>query len=262
MLQELRIEVKAAGKEDELHGNVRSALARGLPEFAECNTPAPGHDGTLVLAGSGPSIVDQIDEIRAHRKAVDTIWAIKGAHDLLCDNGITPEGYVNLDPRDRLNTVKRVNGSTEYLIASRCPPALFDYLEPYRVTLWHSYSPDVEDWPEFKGRNLVQGGTTSGMRAINLGHLRGFRRFVLYGFDSCLAADRLTKRFTGEMSDKIMDVIVAGRQFWCNAAMAQQAIDFKTYLQIFAGDAEFDVRGGGLLAAILDEFNRLRAEAA
>ncbi|NDE59509.1 MAG: hypothetical protein EB010_08825, partial [Acidimicrobiia bacterium] len=120
-MQPLEITVVAAGTDEELCSNIRSSLARGLPEL----TLAPiKHDGNMVLVASGWSMPDYIDEIKAHRKAGRPIVAIKAAHDFLCQNGIEPDMWVNLDPRDRTDGVQLANDHTVYLVASRCPPVM------------------------------------------------------------------------------------------------------------------------------------------
>ena len=123
--------------------------------------------------------------------------------------------------------------------------------------LWHSWT----EGPEFKalgaGKLAVGGGTTSGMRAINIGYLFGFRKFVLYGYDSCNRADGV-KRFTGEMTGPTMDVYVGveRRKFTCNAAMAQQANEFQMIYSVMP-DITVEAVGPGLIAAIIKERHAL-----
>lgn len=109
------------------------------------------------------------------------------------------------------------------------------------------------------GKLAVGGGTTSGMRAINIGYILGFRKFVLYGYDSCNRADGV-KRFTGEMTGPTMDVYVGEgadkRKFVCNAAMAQQANEFQMIYSVM-NDITVESRGPGLISAILEERRRL-----
>ena len=235
-MRKLELTVRAAGEPEELCSNIRSSLARGLPEL----TPAIcTHDGTFVCVASGWSM------------------PIKAAHDFLCENGIEPDLWVNLDPRDRTSGIQRHNAHTTYLVASRCPPATFDTLKERKVVLWHSWA----EGPEMKalgaGKLAVGGGTTSGMRAINLGYLFGFRNFVLYGYDSCNRADGV-KRFTGEMTGPTMDVYVGveRRKFTCNAAMAQQANEFQMIYSVMP-DITVEAKGPGLIAAIIEERHAL-----
>ena len=257
MLQPLELTVQAAGEPEELCSNIRSALARGLPELA----PAPCvHDGTFVCVASGWSMPNYIDEIKAHRKAGRPIVAVKAAHDFLVEHGVEPDLWVNLDPRDRTSGVQRANDRTVYLVASRCPPVTFDHLKGKKIVLWHSWA----EGPEMKalgvGKLAIGGGTTSGMRAINIGYILGFRKFVLYGYDSC-NDEKGMKRFTGEMTGPTLDVYVGDgedrKKFICNAAMAQQAKEFQMIYSVMK-DITVEAVGPGLIAAIIDERRKLR----
>jgi hypothetical protein len=248
-MQPLEITVQAAGTDEELCTNIRSALARGLPELA-CSPIK--HDGTLVLVASGWSMPDFIDDIKAHRRKGHPIVAIKAAHDFLCDHGVEPDMWVNLDPRDRTSGVQKANQRTVYLVASRCPPITFDHLKDKNVWLWHSWAEGEEMKAIGPGKLAVGGGTTSGLRAINIGYLLGFRNFVLYGYDSCNRADGL-KRFTGEHTGPAIDIWVGGpngKKFNCNMAMAQQANEFQKLFEVM-GDITVDVKGPGLIAEIM-----------
>ena len=246
---------------------VKSALGRGLPEF----TPAViFNDGYFVIVGSGPSVTSFLDEIKAERTKGRPICAVKGTHDWLIDNGLEPDLFLTLEPRAR--PLKHTSKRTTYLIASRCPPELFDQLKDKEVIIWHAAAskpsdalvPDKDEltWDEldltdecqpWKGRFGVGGGTTSGLRAITIGFLLGFRKFILYGFDSCLDKDRHTKRFTGENigESKLIDVIVGGKRFWCNGSMAQQAMEFQEMYKM--PNISIEAKGDGLIAAIIKE---------
>jgi uncharacterized Rossmann fold enzyme len=255
-MKPLEIVVQAAGEPEELCSNIRASLARGLSELA----PAPiVHDGTFVCVASGWSMPSFIDEIKEHRKTGRPIVAIKAAHDFLCENGVKPDLWVNLDPRDRTSGIKHHNEHTTYLVASRCPPVTFDTLKDRKVLLWHSWSEGPEMQAMGAGKLAIGGGTTSGMRAINIGYILGFRKFVLYGYDSCNRADGI-KRFTGEMTGPTMDVYVGDgpekRKFICNAAMAQQANEFQMIYAVMP-DISVEAKGPGLIAAIIDERRKM-----
>jgi hypothetical protein len=72
-------------------------------------------------------------------------------------------------------------------MASRCAPEMFDHLANRKVMLWNSYG-SLDEAKAYKGHPAIGGGSTSGMRAITVGYVLGFRKFVLYGMDSCFAA--------------------------------------------------------------------------
>lgn len=244
----LKIQVKPAGTPEGIRANVQAALARNLPEMS------PGlvvHDGTMVIVGSGPSMPSMVEEIRKERELGRPIFAVKAAHDFLCEHGIEPDLFLCVDPRDRSNQLCHANDYTTYLISSRCDASMFEALNGRNVVLVHTWAP-AEHCQEYEGKLLIGGGTTSGLRALTVSYVLGFRKVILYGFDSCCAADRVTKRFTGEQvePEKLVDVVVDGRTFWCNGAMAQQANEFQDYYQAMP-DIQIEAKGDGLIAAIL-----------
>lgn len=228
---------------------IRKNLARGLPEL----TPALcSHDGTCVLVASGPSIHGFVDEIREERAKGRPIVAIKGAHDFLCEHGIEPDLFISVEPRDRRNNLSKKTERTIYLLASRVSTDVFDHLGKERVIVWHSWSFDDEA-EVFKdtGKFMIGGGTTSGLRAINVMYVLGFRNFVLYGYDSCLSPEG-NKRFDGSKPGQILDVIMGGRKFLCNFAMAAQANEFQNVWRVMP-DIHIEAKGDGLIAHIISE---------
>lgn len=245
------LRVQQAGNTDSNGANIESALARKLPELVPA---CCSHDGSFVIVASGPSLPGFIEEIREHQAKGRPICAVNGAHDFLVENGITPHLFISVDPRNTiLQNIKHKQDDTIYLLASRCNPEVFDYLKDNKILLWHAWSdePECDVW---KGRFGIAGGTTSGLRAINVAYILGFRNFIGYGLDSCLAKDKDTKRFSGEKVGPgwVTDVIVGGRRFWCNGAMAQQASEFQMLYRYMPG-LSLDLKGDGLLAAIIDE---------
>lgn len=249
-MQLLDIDVSQFGTAEANADHIRSAIRRGLPEIQ----PAlASHDGTFVIVGSGPSLPLFAEQIKAEQANGRPICAINGAHDFLCEHDLHPEFFLTVDPRPMPQNLKRANKYTTYLLASRVNPQTFDLLRDCKVVLWHSWSEEDECkvWRDV-GKFGIGGGTTSGLRAINVGYVLGFRKFQLYGMDSCLAEDKATKRFTGEKAGALIDVIVGGRTFWCNHAMAQQAQDFQKLYAVMP-DLTVQSAGDGLLSAILAE---------
>ncbi len=251
----LAVSIKQVGTDDEITSNIRTNRARGLPEV----TPALcSHDGTFVIAGSGPSLPKFVEEIRGERKAGRPILACNGAHDFLCEHELEPDLFLTIDPRDTIiaNTSKK-NAHTTYLIASRCSPNLFEHLKDCKVMLWHAWGTGAEN-DAYEGKYRIGGGTTSGTRAIYIGYVMGYRKFRIYGLDSCLASDGQTKRFSGEKAGAIWPIFVGDtkRQFLANGAMAQQAQEIQKLTEILP-DATFEFLGDGLIAAIWEERKRL-----
>lgn len=245
--------MQQAGTNESNAEQIRSCLARQLPELVPSLVT---HDATFVIVGSGTSLPLLVNAIRQERALGRPICAINGAHDFLIEQGIIPDLFLTVDPRPMPQNFKHVNDSTVYLMASRCHPSSFDLLANRKVVIWHSWSYEKET-EQFAGRFAIGGGTTSGLRAINVSYVLGFRRVHLYGLDSCLAQDKITKRFSGEKAGHIIDVTVGDRTFYCNAAMAQQANEFQ---ELFTVMPDMKVRsfGDGLLTHILSERAKLK----
>lgn len=237
--------------------NIEANCQRGLPEFqpAIC-----AHDGTFVVVGSGPSLAGFVDEIRAEQDKGRPICAIKGAHDYLIKQGITPDLFFSIDPRDRRNNVQLKNEKTLYVLSSRCEPIMFDHLEGSRIMLVHcGSSPEENRWFIGKNKYLLGGPTTSGLRAIFMAYWSGFRKVIMFGMDSCNAPDGVTKRIDGSLTGATVEVCVVpgGRKFICNIAMAKQAEDFKNmYKAQIMPDMKIESRGDGLLTEMLAEWKQ------
>ena len=107
---------------------------------------------------------------------------------------------------------------------------------------------------------MIPGGSTSGLRAIVLAYAMGFRKFHLFGYDSCLAVlkpgDKIPtlRKVTGEICegkdgkgrDKAISVHIAGKDFLADRAMASQATEFQELLKsLYKVDDPFTVRGYG-----------------
>lgn len=258
----LNLQVNQYGTAEEICGNIRSSLERGLPELAPALC---SHDGTFVIVGSGPSMPQFVDDLKAEQALGRPICAVNHAHDFLVTQGIEPTFFLTIDPRPRADYhLTQLPQSTFYLLASRVHPEMFDRLKDHHVILWHAWADQdqAEDIWNSRKAFLIGGGTTSGIRAINVGYLLGFRKFVLYGLDSCLAPDGKTKRFNGDGSGQMTKIQVGwfkgadqgcdpqSREFVSNYAMAQQGNDFNRVF-IDMPDASFTVKGDGLLAAIV-----------
>lgn len=254
-MKPLAFDVKTFNVPEGVTSHIESAMKRGLPELlpAICS-----HDGTFVIVGSGPSLANTWEELKEERAKRRPICAVKGAHDFLVEKGIEPELFFSIDPRDRRNNVSKETKNTVYLLASRCAPVMFDHLKDRYVMLVHTGSAHDENklMHDLGVKYIIGGMSTSGLRAVNLGYYMGFRNFVMYGMDSCNAEDGITKRVDGSLTGQIQGVRVgnayAGPEFTGNIAMIQQALDFQKIYQ-YLPDAHIEVKGGGLLAAIIEE---------
>ena len=244
----LKITGKCVAEDETLFANMDAAIARGYPQIKEAQ---PAKTGAILLVASAPSVKGQLELIKKMKAAGSPIVAIKGAHDWLIDNGVMPDYALAIDPQEHRIAFYKPQPSVHYMIASQCHPAMFDNLDGYQVTLWHPYVKKGQDRP--KNCMLIGGGTTSGLRAISLFYVLGYRQFELFGFDSCNDGELL--RVNGEglkEGDKLIEVKIdpQGESFYCNTAMALQAEHFQTYYD-YLPDATFNGHGRGLIQAII-----------
>ena len=251
MLQPLKVNVSQCGLPEGIGENIQHSLSLGLPEL---QVGLLKHDGTFVLCASGPSIANHVDEIKQDQENGKTLCAVKGAYDFLRGHGITPDLYLSVEPRYK--PVLDPSEETAFLLASRCHKQMFEDLKSFRVYLWHSWS--IEDGTEhLMGKPLIGGGTTSGLRAVNVGYLLGFRKFKWYGMDSSLGEQGEKRVGQDPLSDfvKQYEVIVGEENptvYRTNAAMAAQANEAQVIYNVMP-DISVSVIGEGLIPAIWKE---------
>lgn len=258
VIQPLKIQAKCVLGPTERLDQIKAACDRGLEEFG----PSDPHDKEAVLVGSGPSVKAQIKKIRRLQDKGCFILAIKGAHDFLIEKGIVPHAALAVDPQPhivRCFRKKLKEGSVRrpaYLIASQCHPELFDYLQDQRVILWHLLATSSSEF--LRGRLQVGGGSTSGSRGLVLAWLMGFRKFHLFGFDSCLEGegDSKLRKITGERwggveKEKIMELVCEGKTFYADPAMAAQANEIQDVIRMLEG-SKIKAYGKGLIQLIIE----------
>ena len=110
-----------------------------------------------------------------------------------------------------------------------------------------------------QGRIQVGGGSTSGSRGVVLAYMMGFRKFHLFGFDSCLEPgkepDKMLRKIDGqewggEDREKIMELVCEGRTFYADPAMAAQANEIQQVFAMLEG-AKIKAYGKGLIQTVI-----------
>lgn len=276
----LKIQARCIADDETLIGHIESALGRGLQEFAD----SPAHNGEAVLVGSGPSVREYVSEIRKHKQKGHMIIAVKSAHDFLIERGVVPHIALGVDPQAKIkSSFSRRRKEVTYFLASQVHPEVFDYLKGYRVILWHLFTGKEKEKELLKDKLKVGGGSTSGMRAMTVAYLMGFRKLHLYGYDSCIRTSLL--KVTGELvkgiepwldkareaiGDKsneelfqwmtdnhgrevpILKLFVEGKSFWADKAMAAQATEFEMMLNVLQG-VQVKAHGEGLIQHLVEQ---------
>lgn len=164
---------------DELHENMRSSISRRLP-VVQISAP---HDGTLSIAGGGPSLEDTYKDLTGY------VAAINGSLGWLLEHDVVPQMCGICDPSPHMVEIIDADPRVTYFVASIVHPLVYDKLlnANCRVYRWNSSSvPGGEEVlaalePEAL---TIGGGSTMGLRWIVLGYTMGFRKFHIHGMDS------------------------------------------------------------------------------
>jgi hypothetical protein len=159
---------------------------------------------------------------------------------------------VDCDPRShKAQMLRKPQKNTKYLMASVCHPDFWETLKGKNVKVWHLVNGnDLETvaWvaqhhPEGM-ESLIGGGSSVGMRAMNVSAALGFRRFDIHGMDCSFVKNRHAGAHTGKDQVKIM-VRVGLRTFQTTQQMLQAAIEMENFIE--TQDAEVVFFGDGLM---------------
>lgn len=227
-----------------IQANIRYSMTLNPEKWIrEC---AP-HDETAVIVSGGPSFESHISDIKLLAKDPKArIICVKHSHDVLIESGLIPWACMLLDPRSHVQDfIENPHKDVIYFVASMCHPSTLDRLVERQARIWGYHAHVGADEHETirkmskmlngDGQQhdhiMLGGGSTSAVRGISVLHCLGFRKFKLYGFDSCYftEVDRTEKLKTGV--DKYMDVEIGGRRFVTDPELLAQAQDFDKLMQ-------------------------------
>lgn len=223
-----------------------------------CSSPA--HEGVALLVGTGPSLLESIDVIRAYVQNGAVIFALNNAGKILQDAGIHPKYQVILDARP--DNAKFLGHADTYLLGSQVDPSLFAEVSGHALQ-WHAYMDGIDPLFPDAPLTLIGGGTTVGLSCMALCYAMGYRKLHLFGYDSSFRGQdtHAAPQQRNEQERVGFEVTVNDRVFITNAAMAKQAEIFPTFAQSLADlDVVIKVYGDGLLPFIAHAMNRAPAQ--
>ena len=244
-----KIPVVCNTEDDIIFGNIRAAVERDLP-WLGLTEP---HDGVAVIVGGGPSMRGLLPMIAAHKAAGHAVFAVNGVIPNLLSVDVTPDYFVLLDAREGNLAFLQPDLKAHNLIASQCPPSVFEALSGKEITVWHPAYPGITDYIGDKECALIGGGTTVGLQAMSIAFAMGYRQIHLFGFDSSYSHVGEGHAYAQELNDdEPRETYRVGKREYVAAPwMARQAIEFQEAArQLADADAEIHVHGHGLLPAI------------
>lgn len=254
-------EVKVSGDTNltakQAHANIEVNIRRGLPQVK----PMRNYQKPPIICGGGPSLKRYIKSIKKKWENGRKVVTMNGTHDFVLDHGITPSAQVVLDGRPfNVRFLRRPVQSCAYFLASHCDPSLFDALEGYDVTIFHTGYRDSDHILKkyyYDRYMVVQGGSTVMLRTIFLLRTLGIVEMEIYGFDSCLFAN---KHHSYEQEENDEDPVVTivpdlkgegRRKFYCSPWMVSQAMEFQEMIRGIGEHVKLAVHGPGLIAHMI-----------
>ena len=236
-----------------IKGNVRHNIRLGFQQVQ----PYPTNDVEVMIVGGGPSLKSQIPEIRALREQGVKLVCMNNAYQYCLDHDIKPSAYVSVDARPfNVRFVENTIADCKYFIASQCDPAVFEKLQGVKdqTYIWHTSAEEIQDLLQevYPRCYPVPGGSTVLLRAIPLFRMLGFKRFHIFGCDSCLQ-DGAHHAYEQKENDEqaVIPVRVGGKVYYCNLWMVSQAREFIELIGCMGDVMELNIHGG-LLRQILE----------
>lgn len=226
--------------------------SRGTQTWLGTSEP---HGGVALLCGSGPSLADDIDKIKAMVEGGADVFALNGAATFLAKRGIMP--FVQFIADARPETAELIGPAEHQLFASQVDPSLFARI-PSALLVQVGYGP-MPELPEHDGEYaIVIGHSSIGNVALGLAYTMGYRAIHCFGYDS---SHRDGAGHAAHQAINDGDPCIAlhrdGRDYVASFTMYQQAQIFPRVAQTLIGlGCTVDVHGTGLLP------DRWRAERA
>lgn len=259
--EDVKIEALCNTPDDVIRQNIRLNGQRGLPWVA-----LGERDNAAVIVGGGPSLSNTLNFVKAFADAGATVFALNNAANYLNDRGIVPDWQIIIDSRPENIRFLKDFPAKGYILSAQCHPSLFDYLEGKNVLIFYpalgldgmtaNKQDAVRDLlpKETLAAPLIVGMITSGLQALSIAHVMGFRQLHLHGYDSSDSDDGEAHAYPQNLSTaekKRLRAKFAGREFSCSFAMYRQAEEFPRFSKMLAdAGSEIHVYGDGLLPTV------------
>lgn len=248
--------------DEQIRANVQANCSAGWQQVQ----PHEANDVEVMMVGGGPSLVEFEDTIKQMRAEGKKLITLNGSYNWALEHGLTPSAQIIVDARAfNARFTKPVIEGCKYLLASQCDPSVLEGLPKDRTYLWHTSVATIEDilkanyelwWP-------IPSCSTVLLTGILLMRMLGFKRFHLFGCDSCLSEEKQHHAYAQPENDSELVVpvtVTGGRVFWCHPWMIGQAQSFMDMIKFLGEEIELEVYGNGLLAHILSAGAELSME--
>jgi len=251
---------------EQVNINIRRRLPQAKPYLP--------NEETVALVCGGPSLKTHEKELVAAVWAGAKVACVNGSYQWCIERNIRPSTFIMVDGRAfNARFVETLVDDCRYLLAGQCHPDTFEICKDRDVTIWHAVccqaEQDLLKAYYFEKYYPVNAGTTVATNAIALMRMLGFQKFICFGFDSCWLGDEhhayaqaenaAEMRKTVWLRPREREDLVQG-PFDCAAWHVKQALDFQKLIRERGDTFQLDVRGPGLIAAIMKVASQIGIE--
>lgn len=208
------------------------------------------HDGVALLCGSGPSIKDNIQEIRYRQAGGAKVFALNAAASYLASQGIIPDVQVMIDAK--AESVSLIGPAKEHLFGSTVDPKCFE-VKPYaRLFQLQVDDDDLQtdiDQLAPHEYSMMSTAVSVGLVTSILTFVLGYREMHFYGYDSSHQNNN-SHVVRQEMNDEVacMNVQFSGKDYIASLPMKLQAERFMQIAHLLEGQGcKLHMHGEGLL---------------
>lgn len=239
--------------DEQINANVKANIEAGWQQVQ----PHETNEVEVMILGGGPSLPDHLETIRQMRADGVKLITLNASYNWALEQGLTPSAQIMVDARpfNARFTRPAIEGC-KYLLASQCDPSVFEGLPKDRTYLWHTSEATIRDILEanYKAWWPVPSCSTVLLTGLLLLRMLGFRKFHLFGCDSCISADQQHHAYKQTENDGELAIpvtVTGGRVFWCSGWMVGQAQSMLDLVKFMGDEIELEIYGDGLLAHIL-----------
>lgn len=237
-------------EENKIAENIKNALRLPLPWIEQIEE----HDGHAVIVGGGPSLKDDIQEIRERQKHGQVIFSTNNTFNYLAERDIYADCHIMLDARQENKDFVPAWGFKKLCYyASQVHPECIEKASKNSSSpvLWHSFFSDgiFDIIGDKTGDPLVGGGSTVGLQSMALAWILGYRKFHLYGFDSSYQdGENHAYKQPLNNNEYTLEVEMNGNKYKAAAWMCEQVEKFKDLAkEMVKRGCIITVHGSGLL---------------
>lgn len=243
-----------------------SNMSENCKKDLEWFIPHKQNNKTLIIIGGAPSLKDNLGDLKAKIRTGAHVLTTNGTLKYLSDKGVKPDYHAQFDARpESADFVKDAPEGITYLIGSMSNPAVLDNLSNKRVILWHGgieIHEQLRILEPYQGRPvvIVGGGHSIGVRALSLGYQMGYRKFVMYGMDSCFHGEE-HHAYPQAQNDGDLPVtaLYEGKEYLVAPWMYRQALNFEqNYKDLTELGCTIKVIGEGLIPDMCKLLNQYK----